>query len=151
MNKRIWQPVSVAICVISVLLVACTHSYKEVQLQGFSMAPNFTDGQIFQIFDVPLSELKRGDLVLMKRDGEQLIKRLVGLPNETISIHDGKIFINGTPLVEPYKTIPLTYTVDETKLDSDSYFVLGDNRPYSSDSHAWGPAKGSEIKGKAVP
>ena len=138
-------------CLISMLLVACSQQTRLVQLNGYSMAPNFLDGQVFKIFSIPSSEINRGDLVLVKHDGSQLIKRLVGLPNETISIHDGKIFINGALLDEPYKTTPITYTVEESKLDSDSYFILGDNRDYSSDSHMWGPVKGSEIEGKAIP
>jgi signal peptidase I len=76
---------------------------------------------------------------------------LIGLPNETISIRDGKVYINGSVLEEPYEVVPPPYKMAELKLDEDSYFVLGDNRADSSDSHQWGPRKGSDIKGKAVP
>jgi signal peptidase I len=115
------------------------------------MEPNFSDGKIFTIDEVPLTELKRGDLVLVEIKETIIIKRLIGLPNETVSIHDGKVFIDGTLLVESYEVIPPTYTVDEIKLDNDSYFILGDNRPDSKDSHSFGPVKGSSIKGKAIP
>jgi signal peptidase I len=106
---------------------------------------------IFDVVEAPLSELKRGDLVLVEVDGKQQIKRLIGLPGEEISIHDGKVFINGVPLIEQYEVIPPPYTVDKIVLDDDSYFVLGDNRPDSYDSHAYGPVKGSNIKGRATP
>ena len=117
------------------------------------MAPTILDGDELKIVQVLLSDLKRGDLVLIstENNGNQQIKRLIGLPNETVSIDDGKIFINGNLLIEEYKVNPLTYTMDEIKLDSVSYFVLGDNRPNSSDSHLYGPVKGSAIQGKAIP
>ena len=115
------------------------------------MEPNFSEGQIFTIVETPLAELKRGDLVVVEIYETVVIKRLIGLPNETISIHDGNVFINGTLLVEPYEVVPPTYTVDDVTLESDSYFILGDNRPDSVDSHSFGPVKGSDIKGKAIP
>lgn len=115
------------------------------------MLPNFTDGDVFNVIKIPLAELKRGELVLIKMDESQVLKRVVGLPNEKISIADGKIFINGTEFIEPYEVIPATYSVNEIKLDHDSYYVLGDNRPKSSDSHIFGPIKGSMIEGRAIP
>jgi signal peptidase I len=134
-----------------ILQVACGQQYTRVRLVGYAMEPNYTDGQIFKIGEVPLTELQRGDLVLVESNGTPIIKRLIALPNETISIHDGKVFINGTVLIEPYEVIAPMYTVDELTLDSDSYFILGDNRPDSIDSHSFGPVKGSDIKGKATP
>ncbi|MBI5935548.1 MAG: signal peptidase I [Chloroflexi bacterium] len=146
-----WQRLIVAFLLIAFLQTACLPKSTRVMLNGQSMEPNFADGQIFNVVQVPLSELQRGDLVLVEIDGNQLLKRLIGLPGETISIHDGKVFVNGEPLVEAYETIPPPYTMEEIKLDNDSYFVLGDNRPASYDSHMWGPLKGSGIKGKATP
>ena len=113
--------------------------------------PNFTDGDVFTVVETPLSELKRGDLVLVEINETQLIKRIIGFPNETISISDGKVFINGIELVEPYEVVSPTITVEEVKLEDNFYFVLGDNRPHSTDSQKWGPVNGSAIKGKANP
>jgi len=151
-NKVTWRHLIVIFSVVSILLlVSCGQQYRRVKLNGYSMEPNYTDGDIFKIIETPLSEFKRGDLVLVNINGTLLIKRLIGLPNETVSIHDGKVFINGIQLIEPYKVIPSTYTINDLNLGSDSYFVLGDNRPKSLDSHLAGPVKGSDIEGKAVP
>ena len=151
MNQKTWQRIIVAVSMIVILQVACGQQYTRVRLVGYAMEPNFSDGQIFKIEEVSLTELNRGDLVLVENNGTPIVKRLIGLPNETISIHDGKVFINGSSLVEPYEVIAPTYTVDEFTLDSDSYFILGDNRQDSIDSHSFGPVKGSDIKGKATP
>ncbi len=151
MMQKLWQRLILAIAVMVIAQVACGQQYTRVKQNGYSMRPNFTDGDVFKIEEVPLADLKRGDLVLVEHSGNLLVKRLIGLPNETVSIHDGKVFINGSVLDEPYEVIPPAYNMDEIKLDKDSYFVLGDNRPDSSDSHLWGPAKDSAIKGKAIP
>ncbi len=149
MNRKT-LPLLIAISVIVILQAACGLQARRIQLDGDSMKPNLVKGDIITVAEVPLSELKRGDVILIEHDGNLLVKRLIGLPGETISIVDGKIYIDGTLFVEPYAVIPATYSVDELKLDSDSYFVLGDNRPDSLDSHQFGPIKGSAIKGKAI-
>jgi signal peptidase I len=136
---------------ILTLQIACGQQSPRIRLDGYSMQPNFSEGQIFTIVETPLADLKRGDLVVVEIYETLAIKRLIGLPNETISVHDGNVFINGTLFVEPYEVIPPTYTVEAVTLDSDSYFILGDNRPDSVDSHSFGPVKGSDIKGKATP
>lgn len=151
MKVRNRQHLIIAIFAIFIVQIACGQQSKRVQLNGYSMEPNFPDGTIFTIEDVSLSEMERGDLVLVELNGTQIIKRLIGLPNETVAVHDGKVFINGEVLVESYEVIPPIYTLKEIALDSDSYFILGDNRPDSKDSHSFGPIKSSNIKGRAIP
>ena len=114
------------------------------------MEPNISDGDVFIVEEIPLADLQRGDSIVLEHDGKLLLKRLIGLPNETVSIHDGTLFINGTALDEPYEVVPATSAMDEVQLDADSYFILGDNRPDSTDSHQLGPVKGAAIKGKAI-
>lgn len=151
MKARNRQHLLIAVFVIFIAQVACGQQVTRVRLDGYSMEPNYPAGTIFTIEAVPLSDLERGDLVLVELDGVQIIKRLIGLPNETVDIRDGKVFINGESLSEPYEVIPPLYTLDEIKLDEDSYFILGDNRPDSKDSHSFGPIQGSDIKGRAIP
>lgn len=150
MNSKSSQRLIAALAVLVILQIACGQQYRRIKQVGYSMKPNIVDGDILTVTEVPLSELQRGDIVFIEVDGRQLIKRLIGLPNETISIADGKIFIDGTLLVEPYEVIPAAYSIDEITLESDSYYVLGDNRADSLDSHIFGPVKGSDIKGKAI-
>jgi signal peptidase I len=150
--QKPWQYLIVVIAVIAIVQVACgQQSTRRIQQNGYSMKPNATDGDVFRVEEVPLADLKRGDLVVIENNDNLLLKRLIGLPNETVSIQNGIVFINGSPLDEPYEVVPSTDTMDEIQLDNDSYFVLGDNRPDSLDSRRLGPIKGDAIKGKAIP
>lgn len=86
---------------------------------------------------------------------EAYIKRVVGLPGESIEIKKNQgVFINGQYLEEPYHEGSLDflpeYDLPETQIPDDSYFVLGDNRNYSYDSHAWGPLPKNRIIGRAA-
>ena len=146
-----WQHLLVAITVLSIVQVACGQESTRIRQTGYSMEPNFQDGDLFRVEEIPLADLQRGDLIVVEHDGKLLLKRLIGLPNETVSIQDGTVFINGAAVDESYEVVPATYTMDEVLLDSDSYFILGDNRPDSIDSHQLGPVHGDAIKGKAIP
>ena len=146
-----WQRLLIAMAVVAVVQIACGQQSTRIKQTGYSMEPNFHDGDMFRVEEVPLADLKRGDLIIVEHDGKLLLKRLIGLPNETVSIQDGTVYINGSALDEPYEVVPATYTVDAIQLDSDSYFILGDNRPDSIDSHQLGPIKGDAIQGKAIP
>ena len=144
------QRILAALAVVAIVQVACGQQSTRIRQTGYSMEPNISDGDVFRVEEIPLADLQRGDLIVVENNGKLLLKRLIGLPDETVSIHDGKVFINGLALDEPYDVVPATYTMDEVQLDNDSYFILGDNRPDSIDSHQLGPVKGDAIKGKAI-
>ena len=115
------------------------------------MEPNYSVGQIFTIEAINPSELKRGDIVNYNSQGKQYLHRLIGLPNETVEIKDGKVFIDNKPLQEPYKVNPPSYVMQAIKLGENEYFVLGDNRDLTADSHIRGPIQGGDILGRAIP
>ncbi len=127
-------------------------SVRRAKIVGAAMEPNFHDGQIVEIEEVPVADLQRGDIVLFVPDKErQYLKRLIGLTGETLEIIDGKVYIDGKVLEEPYlqetsrvnrfPTPPITLKPNE-------YYVLGDNRNNSSDSRAFGPISGESILGR---
>ena len=94
-------------------------------------------------------DLQRGDIVVFvspDNSGNTLLKRVVGLPGETIEIKDGQVLINGTVLTETYTAEPLTYTVESTVIPEKNYYMLGDNRNHSSDSHNFGPVPADNVK-----
>lgn len=101
------------------------------------------------------SDPERGDIVVFPfPDDEKLdyIKRIIGLPGETIEGIDGLVYINGVPLEEPYVTEPIDSDFGPYVVPADSYFMMGDNRNSSMDSRFWENKflKQDKIKGKAI-
>lgn len=82
-------------------------------------------------------------------NGYFLVKRVVGLPGEMVLVKNGKLYIDGKAWDEPYVKEKPTYKWGPKKLASDEYFVLGDNRNESKDSHVWGPVKREGFIGRA--
>ena len=102
-------------------------------------------------------DIKRGDIVIVGgafSNGELYVKRVIGLPGETISINDGEVYINGQKLEEPWLPSDGGFSssgeLSEVKLEENQYFVLGDNRFASRDSRSFGPVTKQEIKAKVV-
>lgn len=81
---------------------------------------------------------------------DALIKRVIGLPGETVAISGGQVFINGAPLPESYIAEPPNYPWGPNVIPEGQYFVLGDNRNRSNDSHAWGYVAETDIIGRAT-
>ncbi len=125
-------------------------------VDGASMEPSFHTNErvIVDRITMALSGPARGDVVVLASPtaaDELLIKRVVGLPGEHVTITDGRVYINGAPLDEPYVVEFCTYPSCEGSwvLDNDEYFVKGDNRMHSLDSHSFGPVEASTVQGIA--
>ena len=95
-----------------------------------------------------LADIDRFDIVVLQLEGEDsnLIKRIMGLPGETVEISENQIYIDGELLDDPYG-YGITYNIDPVTLGDDEYFILGDNRIISLDSRSFGKIHRSEIKG----
>lgn len=120
-----------------------------------SMEPNFHDGQrlvvskLAYLFHPP----ERGDVIIFhppNNPGKDYIKRVIGLPGETVAIRKGRVYIDGRRLKEPYiAEVNRSGSWGPFIVGQDEYFVLGDNRDNSSDSRSWGMLPGKNIIGKA--
>lgn len=95
---------------------------------------------------------QRGDIIvfLYPRDpSRDFIKRVIGLPGDTVEVRDGHVYVNGRALIEPYILQAPRYTMPPVHVPNGQYFVLGDNRNDSSDSHVWGTVPWYDIVGQA--
>jgi signal peptidase I len=125
-----------------------------VRVDGFSMVPTLQDGEYVLVsrLSYKLGEPVRGDIIVFSFPADQrqdLIKRVIGLPGETISIRDRVVSVNGKPLAETYIADSPIYTGEWT-VPEGNLFVLGDNRNDSKDSHQWGLLPMENVIGKAL-
>lgn len=131
---------------------------KPLLVNGDSMLPNFRDGEVVIVEQISFSGKKiiqRGDVVAAKFPADpaktKLIKRVIGLPGEKIKVKDTHLFINDSPLTESYLPRYGEAPYDEIQLiilKDDEYFLVGDNRPGSSDSRLWGQVTRQDILGR---
>jgi len=138
------------------LFVLINTATGRFRIEGQSMLPGLTSDQYILINKIvyKLHPPRRGDVVVFhspREPGKDLIKRVIGLPGETVSIQLDQVFINGQLLVEPYVDSRYGYQRSSGSwvLGPDDYFVMGDNRGNSSDSRKWGPLDRDQIIGKA--
>ena len=146
--KVIKEVVPYIIILIVVILVR-TYIVTPVIVSGESMKPTLDGGELMILNK--MAKIDRFDIVVakVKKQGknEELIKRVIGLPGETISCEDGVIYINGKRQDEEYSK-GLTENFDRIELGDDEYFLMGDNRENSADSRLFGPFKSKDIKGQ---
>jgi signal peptidase I len=127
---------------------------QPTRVHGQSMEPNLHTDQRLVVEKVSyrLHGPRRGDIVVFsmpQQSEELLIKRVIGLPGETVEIHDGKVYINGTLLDEPYLTQETRGRFGPIVIPPLHVFVLGDNRSFSNDSRAFDAVPIENILGRA--
>jgi signal peptidase I len=127
---------------------------KNFRVVGTSMEPNLHDGQYLIIDKISyrLRPPERGEVIVFEppnRPNDDYVKRIMGLPGDTLEVRNGQIFVNGEPLPENFAPRTGTYNYQPTVLGNDQVFVLGDNRNNSNDSHNWGPLDIDRIVGRA--
>ncbi len=131
--------------------------YQPVRVEGTSMLPNLEDQDRLFInkFAFRLGDIHRGDVIVFRYPRDETksyIKRVVGLPGDTLRIDHGRLFVNGHYVPEPY--VPPRFADDrsqpEMRIPAHEYFVLGDHRNIASDSREFGPVNRDLIYGKAA-
>ncbi len=144
-----------AIITVIYWLVAQPH-----KVSGLSMYPNFNDADyiITDKLSYKFNPPQRGDIIVFKnpRDlSQDFIKRIIGIPGDTVRVENNHVFLNGKQLAEPFLkpdviTEPHTFIPEaqDVSVPPDKYIVFGDNRTHSSDSREWGYVEKSEIIGK---
>lgn len=145
--------INVAIMVV-ILYVIINLLIPRFLVEGTSMEPNFHNQErvVVSRIDYVIGAPERGDVIVFNHvEDTYLIKRIVGLPGERIELKNGKVFVNDVWLEETYTEGVCASRSCNNKswsLGDDEYFVLGDNRSSSMDSHNFGPIKMSQIVGK---
>jgi signal peptidase I len=161
---------------VAVLVVTCFIVFKfillHIQVEGISMLPTYLDRSMHFVnrFAYLWHEPQRGDVVGIRFSRAEtntpagihqaanwlapphvmLLKRIIGLPGETVAFVDGHVLINGEVLDEPYEKGACKWNLPPKELGPDEYFVVGDNRSMLWEEHTFGRAQRSQIVGKAI-
>ena len=143
---------------IVVLIITCVilfhFVFLPVRVDGISMQPTYQNGSLNLVNRLAYlrHEPQRGDIVSVRYAGLHLMlmKRIIGLPGETVAFQDGTVLINGQPLPEPYEKWPSHWTLPPEKLDADQYFIVGDNRTMPWQLHTFGRVERYRIVGKVL-
>jgi len=152
--KRFFIDLLETIVLAVVLFFAINAVSARVRVDGFSMVPTLQDGEYVLVnrlaYRTKLPE--HGDIIVFESPQTadlDLIKRVIGLPGDTVTISGGTVQVNGKPVSEPYIAAAPIYN-GEWSVPEGKLFVLGDNRNDSSDSHAWGLLPLENVIGKAI-
>ncbi len=163
-NKKnsLWELVRVILLAVVIVLPIRLFIAQPFIVSGTSMVPTFHDSEYLIVDEISyrIEDPKRGDVIVFRfphNPSVFYIKRVIGLPGETVEIEKGVVTIkneenpDGMKIDEPYVSAivddgrDMTVTLKETE-----YFVMGDNRPASSDSRSWGPLEDKYIVGRTL-
>lgn len=135
---------SIYVAIILVVILIRTFIVTPIRVNGTSMYPTLDNGN-FMILKKYDKEIERFDIVVVRRDEEKLIKRVIGLPKEDVEYRDNELYINDEKIEDSYGDGSTDNFV--TYCGQDEYYVLGDNREDSLDSRKFGCVKRDDILG----
>ena len=143
--------------VVATAVMIVIFLYQPVKVEGTSMLPELKDQERIFVnkFVYRFEKISRRDIVVFWYPHDRtksFIKRVIGLPGDEVEIDNGIVYVNGEPLDEPYLVSEYmdARSMKPRKIEPGYYFVLGDDRKYSSDSRVWGQVPEGYIYGKAV-
>jgi signal peptidase I len=153
-GKSLLREIVETVLLTVLIYVAVNFATGRFRIEGSSMEPSMHPNQYVLVDKISymLGDPQRGDVIVFnypQATERDFIKRVIGLPGETVTVRGGVVYVNGVPLDEPYIAAAPTYE-NTWALGPDQYFVLGDNRNSSSDSHAWGPLGREYLIGRAI-
>jgi signal peptidase I len=151
---KILREVGLTILIAVVVFVCLRLTVQSYEVVMSSMEPNFYEGEYIMVNKVSYHSAgpQRGDVIVFDPPFDSphpFIKRVIGLPGETVEIKEGKVVIDDIPLEEEYIMASPTYTMSATEIPENEYFVLGDNRNGSNDSHNGWTVPRDNIIGRA--
>ncbi len=152
--RGFWRDLIETILMAVVLFLLLNAATSRVRVYNISMQPTLHEGNLLVVNKLAykLGEPKRGDIIVFHYQGtitEDYIKRVIGLPGDTVQIGNGIVRVNDQVITEPYIAELPGYT-GQWKVPEGELFVLGDNRNHSSDSHDWGFVERQWVVGKAI-
>ncbi|MBQ1531702.1 MAG: signal peptidase I [Solobacterium sp.] len=165
-NKELWKAIGnealdwAKTLAVSFLIVTITVNFfiRTIQVDGSSMYPTLESDEfgLSNVLSVRLDQIERFDIavIYMEKDNKYLVKRVIGLPGETVSYRSGILYINGEEVRERFLDTDYCRNyngvfmgdIDEITLGENEYYCLGDNRPNSKDSRYYGPFQKKQIK-----
>ena len=138
--KELKSWVATLLIAVVVALIARTFLFQFIRVKGDSMLETLKSGDTLyvSILTPRINGYEHGDVVICVYPGadHQCVKRVIGLPGDTIEVVNGTVIRNGEIVDEPYLEYFASYTTPQIKLGDGEYYVLGDNRPVSHDSHS---------------
>lgn len=145
----------------AIFVVIYAFLFRPYQVNGHSMDPTFQNGEyvLTNLIEMRIGKLNRGDIVVFSapKDKEKdYIKRIIGLPGDRVKVSEGNVFLNGEKLKQPFLSSNVRTNGgsflgegQEVIVPEDSYFLMGDNRDFSSDSREWGFVSKEGLIGKS--
>jgi signal peptidase I len=154
--KAFLREVLITVLLALAIFLVARETVQTYEVFMSSMEPNFYEGQRVVVNKIAywswIGDPQRGDVIIFRAPtamNEDFIKRVIGLPGDTVEVKNNAVYVDGVKLDEPYVNEEPRYAMAEITVPPDEYFVMGDNRNHSNDSHNGWFVERDEIHGKA--